>query len=351
MKEIKIFKEILKVKIDEGLTNEKLANYFGCSVRTISYKKKKYGLSNTSFYNTKNSLNYIELNFFEEIKSDILGKTLYKKDICKKYNITIETLNKFISNYNLIENKILDKKCPYCFNLFPSWKSVRAHTSHCKKSNKNFCISLVYGPINLKNLDFISFRELKNKYPKIEKHLIDYIARKVDFKSGDFSKEKARERALKFFELYNKSPSSRDTYVYSWLYNDKIIKENFNTWNKFLEYCNLPLNNVGYGNNSKALDGTVCRSNLEVYFINNILLNNYQYEYEKPYVNSSRVSDFYLPKYTLYIELAGGLRPEVIKEKIELSKKQKLNLLVLYPRQIYKTDFNLEKEIKHTLNR
>ena len=249
-------------------------------------------------------------------------------------------------------------KCPYCNKdsfsktskkqgFFTSWKDVRSHVSTCSSNTRDYIFSLVYGPINISTLQGKNFIEIRILYPLLESSIKAHISKQLR-KTGNttnivWSFETAKSAILHFVEINSRIPTSRDTYSSYELPSDQWVKKHYNSWNDFITLCGLESSSLsGYGNCYKFEDGNTYRSSLELHFVKNYLHNKLLYIYEKPYPgNTNRISDFYIPKYSTFIEIAGGLRPEVIKEKIQFCIDNKLRLLVLYPRQIYKKSFNL----------
>jgi len=253
--------------------------------------------------------------------------------------------------------------CPYCHKdtfakssdkqgFFTSWKDVRNHVSKCSFNTREYVFSLVYGPIKLANLYGKNFIQLRELYPLLEPSIKIHITKQIR-KAGittniSWSFETAKAAILNFVETNSRLPTSRDTYNSYELPSDQWVKKHYSTWNDFIALCGLKPNSLsGYGSCHKFVDGNTYRSSLELYFVSNFLYNKFSYEYEKPYPgNTNRISDFYIPEYNTFLEIAGGLRPEVITEKIQFCLDNKLKLLVLYPKQIYKKDFNLSKYLE-----
>jgi hypothetical protein len=333
-------KNILEQKIKEGLDNKALAKFFSCSVRTICYRKASYNLSCNN-----NSLTIEEKNL---INKWFLDKETIAS-IARKLNRSENT----ISNY-LIKNKlhqvatksVKDKKCPYCSYTSSAWKSVRAHVSNCSSNTHTYFIGLLSGPILLADLYNKNYIDIRNIYPNLSSSETASISKRL-YKLGystavHWDNKTAKKAINEWVTANNKVPIARDTYNNPFLPSDQWAKKYFNTWNSFIMYCgHTP--NEGYGTTIYYKDGTILRSNLEFFFLDNYLFDKHSYLYEKLYPgNTNRISDFYLPEYDLYIELAGGLRPEVIAEKISYCKNKNLKLLVLYPKQVYSKNFNLD---------
>lgn len=340
---IQVSKEELVKKIAEGLDNNQLAKYFNCSKRTINYRKSTYGLQQNNLLT-------------EEEKSIILEKYNSKHTIVEISKIVSRSENA-VSRYLVSSGvhkvktpveKVKDKQCPYCDYVSDTWKSVRGHIPSCNQSTHLYYISLIKGPIDLSTLDNKNYLELRQQFydlPSEEIASITERLRKRGFSTNvSWNLEKAKEAVVEWVNKHNKIPSSRDTYHSSVLPSDKWAKQNFKTWNKFIEYCGYePSENSGFGKTIRYNEEITVRSNFEFYFLDNFLYNKYAFVYEKPYPgNSNRFCDFYLLEYDLYIELAGGLRPEVTKEKIDFCITNNLKLLVLYPKQVYSKNFNLK---------
>jgi predicted nucleic acid-binding Zn ribbon protein len=74
--------------------------------------------------------------------------------------------------------------------------------------------------------------------------------------------------------------------------------------------------------------GKLLRSSGEINFYYLLKNNNIEYELEKFYPNSKMKTDFYLPQYNLWIEIAGLMHVTRYKNKMEL-KHQKFNAIIL----------------------
>lgn len=249
----------------------------------------------------------------------------------------------------LAREKSLDQgvsmcKCPYCSKEFNSWKSVRGHIPSCKLNNKTMYIHALYGPININELNNSNNRSFRQKYPLVTANEVNAIHKKLIASGIDhvtnFTKDKAIIALHEWVKLHSRIPISRDTYTDTSLPTDRFVKSNFGSWNNYIKAGGYDISNVsGFGKLTIAKDGKQYRSSLEAYFVDNYLYNKHEYEYEKPYPKGygldTRLSDFYLPNKDLYLEIAGGLRSEVVEEKITKTAAAGISLRVLYPRQIY----------------
>lgn len=231
-------------------------------------------------------------------------------------------------------------KCPYCEKKFTEWKSIRGHIPSCKNNTGEYFISLEYGPIHYSFFIGKNAKQVNVFYPRIES-LGDirkaFKRRGIDV--GSFEIKYSRDSLIgyiqKFYLDNNRIPQSRDFKELSkknssWP-NERVYREVFKTWNNAIEEAGFTPNyNDGYGIRSKGLDGILYRSNYEVYFVNNYLYNQYEYvaelRYPEPY---NRFYDWYIPELDLYIELDGGIRPQVIQEKIKINKELNRELWVI----------------------
>lgn len=226
--------------------------------------------------------------------------------------------------------------CPYCGQdsyakssktkgLFTSWVSVRRHISLCSSNTGEYTIDEVYGPIHWS--EFVKDKYyIANIYPKLTKITnILHSFRKKGFVLPNMTAVGSNDILFNYVkdwvEKTGAVPSPRDWYNSKYPKPRQII-ERFQTWNNFIEAAGFTPNiQNGYGIDTYGLDGHLYRSRSEAYFADNYLYNKYQYviepKYPAPY---HKYYDWYVPSYNLYIELDGEIRPEVIKEKIEINK-------------------------------
>lgn len=212
-------------------------------------------------------------------------------------------------------------KCPYCAKdsfaktskrkgKFDSWQCVRNHLSTCKLNTNTITIDLAKGP------------QLK---PKLIR----------------WSNEDIINKIIEFYKIVNRIPQKRD-FVTLQNYPDPItVMKHFGSWNKAIETAGFTPNiQNGFGIDTYAKDNNLYRSTHEAYFVNHFLFEKEDYEYEKPYGNGWYY-DFYLPKYDLYIELDGGLRPQRIEEKRKYHLTHGVNCNIINTQDIYKKDFKI----------
>jgi len=236
----------------------------------------------------------------------------------------------------------IEYKCPYCgtdsyaksskkSGKFESWKSVINHTSNCVRNNKSYSIDITYGPIPIKEIINTSVAELRRKYPN--------ITFKNKFKSNpidksrrlDYSAEEIIELIRLFVTTNGKIPEYRDFSFKNGYTSAEAVKYHFGSWNKGIEAAGFtPNTQSGYGIRTHGLDNHLYRSQAEAYFCDNFLFNKYDYIIEPAYPEKyNKYYDWYIPSLDLYIELDGGCRPEIIKEKIQINKLLSRNCLFI----------------------
>lgn len=105
---------------------------------------------------------------------------------------------------------------------------------------------------------------------------------------------------------------------------DKIIKNNPQTF----KYKKINFIRNKYGYLSITLKGELLKSKGEYDFYQLLINNNIDYIIGKRYPNSTYMYDFYLPKFDAYIEIAGMMKDQNYKEKMDL-KKEKFNSIII----------------------
>ncbi len=253
-------------------------------------------------------------------------------------------------------------KCPYCNSdsyayssrsrntgKFLSWLSIRQHIAKCKKNNKKYYICVNYGPIPYSDFVELNKLQLKAKYPNLSGSLSDIRKQIIKLKlvdhftyRNDITKEFVILKIKEWYSIYSRIPENRDWYNSQGGYwpNHQNLYNLFGSWNEAIKAAGFEPNyNDGFGTRQIANDDNLYRSLNEVWFVNNILIHNniiYEYEvmYPKPF-NSLRY-DFYLPELDLYIEIDGGLRPQIIQDKIRFNNNINRNLLVIKTSELRK---------------
>ena len=239
-------------------------------------------------------------------------------------------------------------KCPYCNQdsyaktskkkgKFESWESVRRHVSKCKLNTGEYFIDLIAGLIHettINNLpNKISARKsdiLKsfNNHKPINKNYISSLL---------FDKSKLLDQIKEFYIKNNRIPAIREFKRINPNVADSVtFIRHFGSWNNAIKAAGFEPNyNNGYGKRTIARDGVLYRSKVEAYFVDNYLYGKYTYEYENKYDNHNKYYDFYIKELDLYIEIAGGLNPENIQQKILINREENKNLLVIFSDSIY----------------
>ena len=244
-------------------------------------------------------------------------------------------------------------KCPYCQQdsyaksskkkgKFESWKPIQRHVAKCTKSDKSYFIDSNVGPIHYLDLQDKRRGEIHNNFPNLKN--LSNIRRSLKQRNiklnfiTNWTKETIINAIQSFIKQSNGKFQARDFRVYKdgKLPDCETIAEHFGTFNAGIKAAGFePDYNDGFGTRTIANDEILYRSKAEAYFVNNYLYGKYKYEYERKYDNHNKYYDFYLPELDLYIELDGGLRPQVIEEKILINKQENKKLLILTSNDIY----------------
>jgi hypothetical protein len=149
-----------------------------------------------------------------------------------------------------------------------------------------------------------------------------------------------------FYEEQGKIPQERDFLKSGGKYpSSTTVMRQFSSWNNAIEAAGFePYYSKNYGVRTQGKDGHSYRSKAEAYFADTFLFGQYEYEVEPKYPKPHfKWYDWYIPELDCYIELDGGIRPDVIQEKVEINKGLGRTLLVIPTKDIYKKDFTLKQ--------
>jgi sulfur relay (sulfurtransferase) DsrC/TusE family protein len=252
----------------------------------------------------------------------------------------------------------MDYKCPYCGQdsyakssknkgKFTDWDSVIRHTSTCYNNNHEFIIHKKFGPIHYSEINNLSNRELRIKYPKISIGELNRTLRRNNIEVKNipqditWDKEKIIDSIQNYYLEFGKIPAYRDldSKVQETLYpSTASLKKYFGSFNKAIEAAGFKPNiQNGFGIDTYSLDGHLYRSRAEAYFADNYLYNKYTYEIEPSYPSPNKQwkYDWYIKELNTYIELDGGLRPERIKEKIKTNTLTNTKCIFIKTSNIY----------------
>jgi len=211
----------------------------------------------------------------------------------------------------------------------------------------SYFIDLYYGSLHYTEFLNTDFFYIKEKYPKLESSCAKI---RNSFKDKGiilatlkrkWTKETIIEAIQRFYKENNKIPqfnlwhSNNSTSGYP---STCALVNYFGSWNKAIHAAGFDPNiNDGFGNRTTGLDGHLYRSRAEAEFCNRFLFEKYEYSIEPKYPNPyNKYYDWYVKELDLYIELDGEIRPKVIKEKIDINKQLKRQLLVIKTSSIYK---------------
>ena len=233
--------------------------------------------------------------------------------------------------------------CPYCKTgitkkkiAFSSWKAVNRHISYCPESTESLFCDEVYGPISIDFINKHSTSYLKTIYPKFKTSFAK-VRSTILPSPLEWRKDELVLKAKEFYIEHLRIPTSKDYMEINFYPSKACVYNHFTSWEQYILAAELEYTNKGYGYPTTGIDGNRYRSTLEAIFADKFLFNKYDYIIEPRYPhNINKYYDWYIPYLDLYIELAGGLRNNIIQEKIELNKLFNNKLLVIKPSYIYK---------------
>jgi transcription elongation factor Elf1 len=224
--------------------------------------------------------------------------------------------------------------CPYCGNSrskkvkYTSWKSVATHSVRCAEYTGEYIINLDKGPIHYSYFIDKKSDELKAEFGVSKyRDMLDKF-RLSGFIKPDNSKKYTKEQCIEAIQykakLLGKTPTNEHFRKTGGKYPCiQYIVEMFGSWNAALTESGFALHHKSelYGVPTVGLDGHQYRSKSEAFFSDRYLYDKFNYVIEPKYpVEYHKWYDWYIPELSIYIELDGGIRPEVINEKIEINK-------------------------------
>lgn len=152
-----------------------------------------------------------------------------------------------------------------------------------------------------------------------------------------WDKDKIVEAIQYFYKANNRNPTQRDFSNNRYYPDHKTVLKFYDSWYAALLDSGLqPDYNIGWGINTKSLDGHLYRSRAEAYFADSFLYEKFIYVIEPAYPQAyNKYYDWYIIDLDLYIELDGGIRPNTIKEKTEINRILNRKCLIIPSSSIY----------------
>lgn len=216
-------------------------------------------------------------------------------------------------------------------------------------NNHTYIVCELVGPIRIEEILSSDLKTLKKKYPKTKfRDKLKQSGTRISL-TYTYTKQDVILAIQDYYALHLKIPEYRDFDNPNNNYpTTPVVKKIFGTWNDAIKQAGFKPNiQNGFGLNTLGLDGVIYRSSAESYFANTFLYEKYEYlvepKYPKPY---NRYYDWYLTDEDVYIELDGGIRPLVIKEKKMINRFLNRNLLIINTNSIYSQAFSLKDLIE-----
>jgi hypothetical protein len=192
-----------------------------------------------------------------------------------------------------------------------------------------------------------AFSGCDKKIPDRNKYCSNKCQMKAQRKSKEYYKKKSLRSIRDFFLENGRIPLKAEMYdIY------KYARKGFGTWNKAIKAAGYKPNPVLFAHRHEAKDGHICDSFSEMLVDDWLYKYSISHEINIPYPEKENLTaDFKVGKY--WIEFF-GLEGEVsqydknVKKKLELAKKYQLELLRVYPSDLF-PNFKLEKSLKPVL--
>lgn len=180
-------------------------------------------------------------------------------------------------------------------------------------------------------------RHFKNWNAAIEAAGFEIVNKSTKKPYSDYSKEGIILAIQKFHAKYNRIPTTRDFMDNPEYPSNGTVQKYFTKWNSAIEAAGFSINTSKFGTHTFGLDGYLYRSQAEAYFVDTYLFSKFKYDVEPKYPYPHyRFYDWYIPELDLYIELDGGIRPEITKQKIEINKRLNRHCLFINTSEINK---------------
>lgn len=155
--------------------------------------------------------------------------------------------------------------------------------------------------------------------------------------TGKLTDEEFKNRILKeikaFFRKYGRVPLKREKYG---RYRD--ARRLFGAWNKAIEAAGLKPNPVMFAKKYTANDGHKCDSLAEKIIDDWLYSHEIKHQRNTPYPNSPYTADFLIKgRFVEFFGLNGELKEydKNMRLKGRLAKKYKLNLIKIYPKDLF----------------
>jgi hypothetical protein len=245
----------------------------------------------------------------------------------------------------------MEYKCPYCkkseslkSKKYDSWRSVTLHLKHCTEKTGEYCISMQHGPVHYTELLTTPLALLKTKFGTTLKDLNKTFKERnlytIDI-FANYNENDCVDAIKAFYAVHGKVPSTKSYYRINNNYPcERTIINICGSWNAAITKAGFEVNKSIFANPTIGKDLHKYRSQAEAYFADNFLYGKYDYIIEPKYPPEyNKIYDWFVPSLNLYIELDGGIRPDVVLEKKKINKKlSRKCLFIKAPYIYYKTN-------------
>ncbi|MDP3917626.1 MAG: hypothetical protein Q8Q30_00405 [Candidatus Woesebacteria bacterium] len=170
-----------------------------------------------------------------------------------------------------------------------------------------------------------------------------YCSPKCQHKSQEITEVELIKWVKKFYKLYARIPLKAECPYYS------SIRRRYGAWNNFIKTIGFKPNHVVFAEKHIALDGHKCDSLAEKIIDDWLFRRGINHKINVPYPKNEKfTADFVIGNIWIeYFGLSGNLkRYDYLKrKKIKIAKRLELNLIELYPKDLFPKG-NLNEKLK-----
>lgn len=236
---------------------------------------------------------------------------------------------------NCLAKSKMSGKILYCSNPKCNKKFYRKLNQFRKsRLNRSFCSCSCAATVN------------NSKFPKRKAKIIKcnwcnkefkgggakYCSKKCKNKAQTLTRKEIQKKIREFYRINGRIPLKIEFSHYN------AAQERFGSWNKAIKAAGFQPNPVMFAKKHIANDGHICDSFAEKIIDDWLYFNNIKHQRNIPYPSSPYTADFLINgKLVEFFGLSGELEEydKNIKIKEDLAKKYKLNLVKIYPKDLF----------------
>lgn len=226
----------------------------------------------------------------------------------------------------------IKQKTIYCSR--PGCDAVFQRTPYDSRGSKLYCSRSCAVTIN--NSKFPKRKAAINQCPCCRKNFRGsqiYCSLECKNKSQIINAKEVCNKIKEFYEKYGRIPLKREFSHYN------AARDRFGSWNKAISSAGFTPNPVKFSNKCIAKDGHICDSVAEKIIDDWLSGKSIKHERNIKYPNNPKLTaDFVTKRFWIeFFGLSGELREydTLIKKKRQITKKYKLPLVAIYPKDLF----------------